>query len=154
MNYFAKLTISLLSTSWLIPQSWKTTSARTTSIVVFDLKAALWSCARHQWNNFIVKHCVVRIHADREIVFVHYSRWSTRLIHDCYVKCKLRYGQYSKLRLHSASWFRDYPQQPILRERLFVMIKVILIPVSFMAFFCVCFRVSQGSKGKGKKWAK
>ena len=76
---------------------------------------------------------------------------STRLIHDCYVKCKLRYGQYSKL---SASWFRDYPQQPILRERLFVMIKVILIPVSFVAFFCVCFRVSQGSKGKGKKWAK
>ena len=29
-------------------------------------------------------------------------------------------------------------------------IKVIHIPVSFMAFFCVCFRVSQGSKGKGK----
>ena len=73
MNYFAKLTISLLSTSRLIPQSWKTTSARTTSIVVFDLKAALWSCVRHQWNNFIVKHCVVRIHADRGIVFVRYS---------------------------------------------------------------------------------
>ena len=43
---FKKLTISLLSTSLLIPQSWKTTRARTTSIVVFDLKAALWSCVR------------------------------------------------------------------------------------------------------------
>ena len=41
---FKKLTISLLSTSLLIPQSWKTTRARTTSMVVFDLKAALWSC--------------------------------------------------------------------------------------------------------------
>ena len=38
---FAQLAISLLSTSFLIPQSWKTTSARKTSIVVFDLKAAL-----------------------------------------------------------------------------------------------------------------
>ena len=70
---FKKLTISLLSTSLLIPQSWKTTRARTTSIVVFDLKAALWSCVRGKIsNNFIVNHCL-RIHDDREIVFVHYS---------------------------------------------------------------------------------
>ena len=43
MRSITKLTISLLSTSLLIPQSWKTTRARRTSIVVFDLKAALWS---------------------------------------------------------------------------------------------------------------
>jgi len=52
---------------------------------------------------------------------------STRLIHDCYVKCKLRYGQYSKLRLHSASWFRDYPQQPILKAE--VELILLLVPI-------------------------
>ena len=76
------------------------------------------------------------------------------VIHDYYVKCKLRYGQYSKLRLHSASLVRGLPPTTDSEGEVICDIKVIHIPVSIMAFFCVCFRVSQGSKGKGKKWAK
>ena len=105
---------------------------------------------RQKWISFVMKTLCQDTRRLRVCFHVLQLIQYEIVIRDYYVKWKLRYGQLdstAKLKLDSSNSWWENPQQPILRERLAV-IKV--IPVLFMAFFCVCFHVSQGSKGKGK----